>query len=242
VAYRIFSGVIVLFWCVMTFLLVRVIVSPESAGLLDVPVSHVVKMVFLGGQTSDLSIYQNGRTTGSFSLRPETPLPGGGRTLLFSGNLALALPFMARQRVVWQGALRMDDKFQLGPCQGVVGVRDSPNSLRLEYSPDHPLRCQIKGANGGGTFALDDAGAAEALHALGVDATAVEGVRKSVGKPEITARRSFLKVRNEKIEAYQVAIRQGDAPLAEIYVSQLGQILFVHTSFGYTLGSEDIAL
>ena len=74
-----------------------------------------------------------------------------------------------------------------------------------------------------------------------MDENAAAGIRKSVGTPTITAKRSYVKIRNEKIETYQVAIRQGETPLAEIYVSQLGQILFVHTSFGYNLGSEDVA-
>ena len=138
-----------LFWCVMTFLLVRMIVSPESSGLLDVPVYHVARMVFLGGQTSELSIYQNSRTAGSFSLRPEQPAPGGGRTLQFSGNLALELPFIARQRVVWQGTLKMDRQLHLGACQGTFSVRDSPNSIQLEYAPrEQVMRYQIKSEDG----------------------------------------------------------------------------------------------
>jgi hypothetical protein len=244
-AYRIFTGTIVLFWCVMTFLLIRLVVSPESSGFLEVPVSHVVRMLFVGGQTSELSIFENGRPVGSFSLRPDPTPKGPGRTLQFSGNLAVALPFMARQRFVWQGSADMDHSLRLDALRSLFGVRDSPNTVLLEVLPmQHVMRYQIKGDNGTWkqSFPLDTAGEKTALKALGMDANAFEGIRRGLGTPVVTARRSFLNVRHEKIEAYLVSMRQGDSPLADIYVSQLGQILFVHTSFGYTLGSEDISL
>ena len=242
-AYRIFTGAIVAFWCVMMFLLVRLVVSPESSGLLEVPVSHVMRMVFVGGQTSELSIFENGRPAGSFSLRPETPPKGPGRTVLFSGNLAVALPFMARQRFVWQGSAQMDRSLRLGALKTLFGVRDSPNTVAVELLPNqHVMRYQIKGDAGttSQSFPLDESGEKTALRALGVDPNAVEGIRKGLGAPAVTAKRSYLNVRNEKIEAYLVSIKQGDSTLADIYVSQLGQILFVRTSFGYILGSEDI--
>lgn len=243
--YRLFSGAIILFWCVMSFLLVRLVVSPDSSGFMDVPVSHVVKMLFVGGQTSELSIYEHGNPAGSFSLRPDPVTKEPGRTLLFSGNLAVALPFMARQRFVMQGSANMDSSLRPGPLKALFGVRDSPNTIQLEVVPSrHLVRYQIRNVDGttSASFPLDDSGAEKAMKALGVDANAVEGIRKGMDAPVVTAKRSFLKMRNEKIEAYVVTIRQGETTLADIYVSQLGQILFVRTSFGYTLGSEDISL
>lgn len=241
--YRLFSGAIVLFWCVMSFLLVRLVVNPESSGLNDVPVSHVVRMILLGGQTSELSISENGRPAGSFSLRPKEVPADEGHTLLLSGNVVLALPFMARQRVVWQGSVKTDRAFRLDAVEGLFGVRDSPNTVLIEFLPGkHLFRYQVKGENGaaGQSFPLDASGASMALKALGVDENAIDGIRKGLEAPVMTARRSYLNIRNEKIDAYLVSIRQGEAPLAEVYVSQLGQILFVRTAFGYTLGSEDV--
>lgn len=192
-------------------LLVRLVVSPESSGLLEVPVSHVVRMLFVGGQTSELSIFENGRPTGSFSLRPEPAPKGPGRTLQFSGNLALALPFMARQRFVWQGSANMDRALHLGALKSLFGVRDSPNTVLVEILPtQNVMRYQVRGENGTSSqsFPLDDAGEKTALRALGVDPNAVEGIRKGLGAPAVTAKRSYLNVRHEKIEAYEVSIRQ----------------------------------
>jgi len=225
----------------MSFLLVRLVVNPESSSLNDVPVSHVARMVLLGGQTSELSIFENGRPAGSFSLRPGVARADEGHTLLLSGNVILALPFMARQRVVWQGSVKTDRAHRLDAVEGVFGVRDSPNAVLVEFLPGkHLFRYQVKGETTGQSFPLDASGARMALKALGVDENAFDGIRKGLETPAMTAKRSYVNIRNEKIEAFLVSIRQGEAPLADVYVSQLGQILFVRTSFGYTLGSEDV--
>lgn len=60
--------------------------------------------------------------------------------------------------------------------------------------------------------------------------------------PTVTARKCRLRVRDETIEAYQLTVRQGDARLAEIFVSQLGQVLVARTTHGYRLAADDMML
>src|SRR4051794_15685387 len=104
--YRAFIILIVAFWLTMTTLLIRLEIAPERSKVLEVPVSHVVAMMFEHGQPSVLSIVQNGHSVGSVVFRPRAD--ADERSVTFSGSLLLELPLVIKQRVSWNGALEMD--------------------------------------------------------------------------------------------------------------------------------------
>jgi hypothetical protein len=47
---RLFSAAIVIFWCVMTFLLIKNEVAPEGSNVSEVPIAHVLKLIYLHEQ------------------------------------------------------------------------------------------------------------------------------------------------------------------------------------------------
>ena len=228
----------------MTFLLIRSEIDPEQSGLLNVPLVHVVKMLFIGGQISELAVTSNHQQVGNILLRPRIPSPVGRHCLEFSGNLAIALPFVPRQRIVWEGEFDTDVAFHITEVKLIFSLKESANKVFLDILPPRQVvQYKIKQGDkwvSDSSFAMNKSGISALLKSLDFDETKLAGIGSSVRSPEIVARRSSLKVRDERIESYLVSVRQGDLSLADIYVTQLGQILFVRTSFGYTMGGEDI--
>lgn len=246
--YRIFAALIVGFWLVMSALLFRLEVHPEKSTLLDVPVSHVLKLMFVQAQPSNLNIVVGGQHMGSLSIRPNTTADKQTRSVAFAGNLSLQLPMMSRQRVAWDGTLDLDRAFEMTALKFSVLVRESgyttefiidPRAHRVSYRMLQRGRFITQSS-----LPLDSDGASSALLQLGIDPTILANLREnfaSLASPTMTAKQSELKIRNEKIDAYQLTVRQGDAVIADIYVSQLGQILLAKTPLGFTLSSEDIS-
>src|SRR5262245_7266621 len=62
--YRTAAALIVVFWLVMTTLLIRNEVNPEDSRLREVPVTHVLKLLYLHEQPSHLRIYAGGTPIG----------------------------------------------------------------------------------------------------------------------------------------------------------------------------------
>lgn len=242
---RIAAALIIGFWLVMSTLLFRLEVQPEKSAVLNVPVAHVLKLMFVQAQASSLNILEGDQPIGNLSIRPRV-FPGKNeRSLEFAGNVALRLPLMERQRVMCDGVVQLDRDFNVRGLTFGVLIRDTgyktivtvdPRAHRVSYEiKDHDVSIDHA------SFPLDDIGTGAALHRLGVDMGAIATLQANLAAPTITAKQSELKIRSAKIDAYQLTVRQGDSVLADIYVSQLGQILMARTLFGYTFSSDDIS-
>ena len=48
-----------------------------------------------------------------------------------------------------------------------------------------------------------------------------------------------MTLHGDQIEDYRITATEGSTPVADIYVTQLGQIVLATTSIGYTLSAED---
>ena len=237
--YRAFIILTVAFWLTMTGLLIRLEIAPEKSTVLDVPVSHVVALMFAHGQPSVLGITQNGHTIGSVVFRPHAD--ADERSVAFSGSLMLELPFVVKQRISWNGALDMDRTMKMRSAQFELNLTEPATRILLRIAePARTLHNDIE-RGPGMTFSadipLDAAGLGALASQLDFDPNGVLAMTKEA--PQITARQTDRAFRGEKISVFQISIRQGEAPLAEIYLSQLGQVLEATTTFGYTFTSHD---
>ena len=70
--YRTVAIFIVLFWLTMTGLLVHQQVRPGDSALREVPPAHVVKLLFMHHQPSNLNIYSDKLRLGQLVIEPET--------------------------------------------------------------------------------------------------------------------------------------------------------------------------
>ena len=68
--YRTVAALIVFFWILMTTLLIRNEVNPEDSRVREVPLTHVLKLLYLHEQASDLRIYAGGTAIGHLRVHP----------------------------------------------------------------------------------------------------------------------------------------------------------------------------
>jgi len=241
---RILAIAIVAFWLVMTGLLVRLEISPEKSAVLNVPVSHVLKLIFMHGQRSVLNIKENGNQAGTVALHPSSPT-SDRRSLEFLGSMTVRLPMLAPQRFAWNGEVNLDRALRTQDFTFELSSRQS-NAYRVVLTgsaAERAVRYELHENGqlvGKGKVPLDENIAPMTLQQLGFDPNVLANLRKNVSPPAVTARQAELRVRDEKIDVYQVTIRQGNTAMADIFVSQLGQVLMAKTPFGYTLSAEDL--
>jgi hypothetical protein len=243
---RIFSALIVSFWIVMTVLLVRLEVNPGKSDLLDVPPSHVFKLMFMHEQISQLDIVEDGKPVGTLMLHPKNETATRLRSLIFTGSLSTTLPGAAKkQRITWDGILEMDQAFGTRSLEFTVNLQEPPSHLHAKLD-SVTGRADYEVTQDGHTLSkssipMTQEGVAGLLRdQLGIDPSILQNVPAAVSRPMLTARQTELDVHKEKIIAYKLSLMQGETTLADIYVSQLGQILTAKTLPGYNLYTEDM--
>src|SRR5438552_14605774 len=106
--YRAVAILIVLFWLTMTGLLVRKEARPADSALREIPVSHVIRLLFLHEQASELNILSEKLRLGHLHLQPRASKEAASQAFEFSGYLQFPVPGSARQRVVWDGELELE--------------------------------------------------------------------------------------------------------------------------------------
>lgn len=241
---RLLAAAIVLFWLVMTALLVRLEIAPAKSDLLEVPANHLVRLLFLHEQASDLNIIHAGQRIGNLTLHPEKNTDGHERLVTFGGNLILRGAGNQRQRISWKGTLELTAALEPRTLQLSGTLSDPASALDLSmdftthlasYTVTLDERIVEKSE-----VTLDEPGLRGLLDRLGIDPAVLAGVSTRMTAPTINARRGTFKIRSESIDAYRVIVKQGELNLTEIVVSQLGQILEAKTPFGYSLTSDDL--
>lgn len=242
---RISAALIIVFWLVMSALLVRLEISPERSRLLDVPVSHVVRLMLDREQQSLLTITESEGLAGTLLIRPVNTVGGGG--FEFSGSMSIRLPMWNAQRVSWNGGVDLDKRLNTQGFHADLALRNPPyrfvlNSRTAEQTVSYEVR-EGDQLLTRGAVPMDSTKAPAALQGLGVDVSGLLALQKNFAgnaAPVFTAKQAELPAKGERLDVYQVTMRQGDTTLADIFVSQLGQVLLVKTTFGYTLSAEGL--
>jgi hypothetical protein len=241
--YRLAMIGIIAFWLVMMGLLVRLETHPETTDILDVPVSYVVRLMFKHAEPSLMTVTEEGKAIGTISVRPVTT-GTDGRTCNFSGTLSLQLPMGTRKRFNFNGAIDMDGGLRMRDFHVDLTVLDprirldvkgdmAQNRLTYEVFQDSLVLASQ-------TLPMNASALIPALsRSFGLDPNALPAVTGGLTPPEITARETQIKLRGEQLQVYEVAIREGTEPVAEFYVTELGQIVLANTNFGYTLTADD---
>lgn len=243
---RVLSALIVVFWLVMTSLLVRLEIDPDKSSVLAVPPTHVFNLMFTHEQTSELSIADsNGTTIGNLMLRPKTDPNLNERTLDFSGGFLVSTQTVRRQRVNWRGSLSLDHAYGMLHWEFDFDLREPATHVHINLNPqDHQIHYAIH--QGGqlieqSSLSPNEAGLNSLLRdKLFLDPAVIENFRGNFRPPTLSAKQTELSYRKEKIVAYLLTVKQGETELAEIHVSQLGQILLAKTIFGYTFSADDV--
>jgi len=244
--YRAASIFIVCFWLTMTGLLLRNEWWPGNSALREVPVEHVVKLLLVHGESSDLNIYSEKLRLGLFHLRPAIHKDDDTRVIDFSGNLRILIPGMERQNVSWLGDWKMDKAlatrsfhiaFSLKKSAYTVDIRLFPAANRARYT-----LITGSGLEEERDFSLDAAGIRAIAQELGLDPSVLDAAQSPhAEKPVFKAYQASLDVRGGKIDTFLVTVEQSGQTLLEFHVDQLGRIIQARTLIGYSLALDDIS-
>ena len=241
------------FWLTMIALLIRKEAGPGDSALREVPVGHVIKLLLMHEQPSDLNIYNGKARVGNLRIHPQMQKGDHARVIGFVGNLQVVLPGLERQRVQWDGQIELEKtlatrRFAMGITFRDPTIRDAPG-YRAQITVV-PAENQLTWTLQNGpqlldlprTYTLDDAGLQKALREL-LDPALIEmlqGQTRTMAPPVIKALQSSMLIHGERIDTYLVSIEQSGQTLLEFDVSQLGQILHAKSLIGYSLAPDDI--
>lgn len=244
--------VIVGFWIVMTTLLIQLERRPDESGLLTLPSSHVFKTMFMHQQISELIVTQAGKAVGTLMLHPKSDPGTNERSLVFSGGVSFQPPGAPKkQRLSWDGEVVMDPSYKMTRMNLSASLQDSPYHVRLSIDPSKETAAyEVLAGNRAfkhSTIPLSEEGVASLLRdELGIDPAMMSGMMQSLpvslGSPHLYAKQTELKIRKgENVVAYLLTVKSGETTFAEIYVSQLGQVLTAKTFLGYDFATEGLS-
>jgi hypothetical protein len=247
--YRTVATLIVFFWLVMTTLLVRNEVNPEDSRVREVPLNHVLKVLYLHEQASHLKIYAGGTPIGHLSFQPRIDKETSERLIEFTGSILLQVP--DRRRVSCDGTLRMTPDYEMRSSVWSVTLQD-PGFLRLEVQAQADLpKAHVSIRTKDRVMqeldvALSESGLTGLAHQFGAGAeflTVLQQAKtqaQTQAKPTIRARQSSIRYRGERTETYLVSIEQNGQTYIQCHFSQLGHVLQAKTLLGYTLQPDDL--
>jgi hypothetical protein len=244
--YRFATIGIVGFWMVMMGMLLRLEMHPEETDIMNVPVSYVARMMFKHNQLSLLTVQDGDKAIGSVSLRPSVT-GTDGRSLDCSGSLSMQLPGDAPQRFNFHGVMDMDTALRVVDFYLDVHLKEPRYQLTLRGAVASK-RLEYEVHDGKYLIASEklpmEASAIEpvVLRSLGLPENAMSAlpaVADGIARPEVTARETQITMHGERLQVYEVMVNEGTTPVAQLYVTQAGQVILGKTSFGYTITMED---
>ncbi|MEQ1861274.1 MAG: hypothetical protein ABMA13_15235 [Chthoniobacteraceae bacterium] len=246
--HRLAAFIIVIFWFVMTLLLVRNEIAPDASRLREVPIAHVLKLLYLHEQASALGIYNGPNSIGNVRLHPHFDKHRKTRVLDISGDFHLALSPEQKTRFGWLGLLDLSPAGEIQRSRWSVTILD-PTYLRADIDTPEggkvahfTLRTRERVIHEG-DLPMNEAGLTGLAKQLplgsGLDALIAQGRQQAPAT--IRARQSSLRWRGERTETYLISVEQNGQTLIEAHFSQLGQALYATTLLGYTLRSIDLA-
>lgn len=244
--YRAVAALVVLFWLTMTALLLRHEIRPGDSALREVPVGHVVKLIFHHQQESDLKISNDKLRLGQLRITPRIDKAAGRRTLAFLGSLHIpGLPGAKSRRIAWDGELEMDKQLVIQRLRLGVKVHD-PTELRSEIlilPAENLAQFELRSPTGileRQSYTLDEAGARTLLQQFGLDSAMIPAQIRRGTPPLIKAQQSSLHVHGESMDTYRITVEANGQTWLECHVDQLGHIVRATTLLGYTFAPDEV--
>lgn len=252
--HRLLVSGIVLFWVVMTGLLVRSELPGGAGNHTAVPAAHVFKQIFLHEEPSDLAFYRQRQRLGLFHVQPrhepKSAAPGAAHALLISGGSSLDAFGLPNQRVILRAVVELDAQQAVRRFEVSATVREARQktpSLGLTFDGAPPAHRYHYAVKRGDVLLKERAGTPEELlddpdlQALGFDPRPL--IRQALSRPaapaRVEARRSAMPFNGEMIDTYLVTLRGGLLD-GTLQTTQQGQILAVTTGNGYDFYDETL--
>jgi len=244
--YRLVSITIVVFWGVMTALLVRNEINPGASSLREVPVSHVLKQLFTFEQRSNLRIFNGSTPIGHLFMYPHVDPETEARVLEFTGTLQFDVGPNRKQRVSWDAIFRMNSTFEMQESEYRIRMHD-PGDLLAEIRTDaRNPRLHVRLSSKDQIIQdmeipLNRSGLEGVAQQFGATGDVLNMIQQPAAakQPTIRARQSSIRLgHDQRTETFLVTIEQNGQTFIECHFSQLGQALKATSIFGYTLRDE----
>jgi hypothetical protein len=212
----------------------------------ELPLSHVLKLLFLHQEPSELNIQYQKTTVGRLRLHPQVRREDGTRVIDFVGNAQFSIiPGASRERISWEGSVEMTRLLQLRQVRVGIATR-GPERYRIEITHDAVTgkgRYEWKAGDvtlATREYSLDTAGRQELLREAQISPELITTIQSAVPQEPlaITARQATLDFQSEPIETSLVTFRQGAQTLLEVHISQLGQVLHADSILGYSFSAD----
>ena len=244
---RLVSITIVLFWVVMTMLLVRSELWPDHSSLRTVPVEKVLKLMWFHHEPSELVVWSDSQRVGHLTLHPKIRESDGTRLLEYNGNVRVRLPGSARQRISWDGVAEFDADQTMRSMFIGLDMKDLtldraeitivPSENRASFK----LKDVSKRVLNTSDYSLDERGLKKLLTQVDLDPALYDTFRSSNPVvPTISAQESSILIHHERMKTYLIEVRQGGQTLLEAHINELGRIVRVKTLVGYSLAPDDL--
>ena len=246
---RLFVTLIVLFWSVMTGMLVVRELYPESSRLNEVPVPFLGKLLFQHLQSSDLQIYNDAKEIGYMHFQPKILRDGAELRMEFNGSLNFELPGMGSHHFSWIGNAQLDPALRLQKVQFYVASAGPGGQLEVTLDPiAHTASYSVREGTHSTepvTFTTDEKGVAALLAQMGISPALLAQVRtqtSTMPAPDFTVQQSSTKLNGESIASYLFSMKMDEQVLRDAHLSQLGQVLRARVPLlGYKLAPAGIA-
>ena len=244
---RLVSTTIILFWVVMTGLLIRTEWWPDRSSLRMVPVEKVAKLMWFHHLETDLVVWNESRRVGHLHLQPKIRESDGARLLEYSGNVQVRLPGSTRQRISWDGVAEFDADLVMRSLLIGLGMREvSLDRAEILVNPGaNTAHFRLLDVNGheqnANDFTLDERGLKKILKEVDLDPGIYDTLRSSApAVPKVTAQESSIMVHHERMKTYLIEVQQGGQTLLEAHVNEIGRIVRIKTLVGYSLAPDDL--
>lgn len=238
----VFAGIAV-FWLIMSTLLVRMQLQPETSALREVPPARVLAVLFEHQQSSTLGLRHQRLHYGTVSVHPSIG-SHQERVLKFGGSTLLRASYLPHDRLSLEGEMKFDPALALIEARGSFELRDQ--ATRFSYRFDSSAQSFVYSIERNGTvfrkgdISLQKGALARLATDVGIDPAMLDTISSSGDSVTLSAHYSTFRYRDEKVEAYSLVLQRDHTTLSEIFISQLGQILMVKTPFGVELLPTDL--
>ncbi|MGI9239535.1 MAG: hypothetical protein ACR2RV_01970 [Verrucomicrobiales bacterium] len=233
--YRLSCAAVIVFWLVMTAMLVmRAYFSSEDRLPLVKDADEVVELFIKNPNTSNLNVYRDRKQVGSISITPKL-LSNGNRQLMMTALGEIDFPAVDKQDVGWRGELELTpsnevEHFDLtvtfSKPQMKVALLIDPKTFDIKYLVEH---------KGERLIDSDDRNSKHVKRVqflLGLWGFSPEKLRKKeesgegiAGDDAISVRFGKVEIGGERQTAYIVYLAPMRGREFKVYFSETGEIL-----------------
>lgn len=254
VIYRLSCAAVIVFWLVMTVLLVmRAYFSSEDRLPLVKDADEVIELFIQNPNTSELNVYRDRKVVGSISISPKQ-LANGGKELLMTALGEIDFPGVDRQDIGWRGEMELTPENEVAHLDLSVTFTDPRMKVGLQFDPE---TFEIKySVEQGGVMLLDSADTESkpvkrVKFLLGLWGLSPEKLRRKeqsrtgiADEDSIEVRFGKVKIGGERQTAYILYLKPMSEREFKVYFSETGEILKIGASgdrdqvWGYEILSE----